>query len=836
MGLKEYSTKRNFKETTEPKGRKSPKTKNPLQFVVQKHAASHLHYDFRLEAEGVLKSWAVPKGPSMNPADKRLAIQVEDHPFDYRTFEGNIPKGSYGAGEVIVWDEGDYEAVGSNSREESENAILQGLEDGVLHFILHGHKLKGEFALIRLKNNQKQWLLMKKNDEWASQEDILEQNRSVLSDQTIEGITDEKEKTTSKKTDSKIPKKKANKLEEEKFDKTEMPREIKPMLATLIDKPFDAADWIYEIKWDGYRALAEVEKGHVHLYSRNNQSFNRFQPIVDDLKKIKVKALLDGEIVVLDENGMPSFQLIQNYQRTEKGVLIYYVFDLLYLDGYDIRSLPLLKRKELLKKMIPKSSHVRYCDHIKKKGIDFFTLALEKGLEGIVAKSATSHYLQGRSREWLKIKTHKRQEVIVCGFTAPKGGRKYFGSLILGVYEGENLIYVGHAGSGFDSKKLASIYNKLKPLIRSSCPFKDVPKTNDSVTWVRPKLVCEVKFAEWTDSGQMRQPIFIEFREDKKPEEITKEKALPKNQILKEENDPIKKPIAVKSSHHKLQLSNLDKIYWPDEGYTKGDLIDYYQQVSPYILPYLENRPETLHRYPNGIKADNFYQKDVEPNQLPSWVRTEQIKHGSRTVDYILVENQDSLLYVVNLGCIELNPFNSRIQSLDYPDYLILDLDPEDIEFEAVIETAKVIHRLLDKLDIIHVCKTSGSTGLHIYIPMGAKYTFAQVKEFARILAQFVHNQIPDITSIERQPKNRQKRVYIDFLQNNFGQTVAAPYCVRPRPGATVSTPLKWSEVKAGLDPSQFTIQNAIKRFKKTGDLFKPVLGKGINLSKLKKV
>lgn len=845
MGLKEYWQKRNFKETSEPKGQKIHKGKKPLQFVVQKHHASHLHYDFRLEAEGVLKSWAVPKGPSMNPADKRLAIQVEDHPFEYRTFEGTIPEGSYGAGTVIVWDAGNYEAAGSNSRKESEDAILQGLENGVIHFVLQGHKLQGEFTLMRLKNNDKQWLLLKKNDDWATQEDITQHNRSVLSNKTLEEIsgketipskTSKTSKTAKKSSLEASVKEKRTQSKEKKLDRTEMPHAIKPMLATLVDEPFDGPDWIFEIKWDGYRALAELDKSHVLLYSRNNQSFNRFLPVVEDLKKLKVNALLDGEIVILDENGIPSFQLIQNYQRKKTGNLIYYVFDLLYLEGHDIRSLPLLKRKELLKDILPNMAHVRYCDHIEQKGKNFFQVALEKGLEGIVAKAILSPYQQGRSHQWLKIKTHKRQEVIICGFTSPKGSRKYFGALILGIYEEGELVYVGHTGSGFDRKKLATIYNKLDPLIQSSCPFKEVPKTNASVTWVRPELICEVKFAEWTDDGQMRQPIFIEFREDKKPEEVIKENALPTNQALKEDDQVVKSKKSKNTNANvdptTVQLTNLNKIYWPDEEYTKGDLINYYKEVSSYILPYLKDRPETLHRYPNGIKGSSFYQKDVETNQLPSWLRIEQVKHENRLVDYILVENQDSLLYLVNLGCIEMNPFNSRIQSLDYPDYLILDLDPEDIDFEAVIETARAIHHFLDSLDIIHLCKTSGSTGLHIYIPMGAQYTFKQVSQFAQVIAHLVHNQIPDITSLERHPHKRQKCVYIDYLQNNFGQTVAAPYCVRPKPGATVSTPLKWSEVKSGLDPSQFTIKTVMKRFKKLGDLFLPVLGPGINLSK----
>lgn len=788
MGLKEYHQKRNFSQTAEPEGSQNSPHPGALEFVVQEHHASHLHYDFRLEVEGVLKSWAIPKGPSLDPSEKRLAIQVEDHPFEYRTFKGTIPKGNYGAGEVKIWDSGTYTATEATSRQESERLMLKGLKEGRLNFILHGQKLQGAYSLIRLRGNQgKQWLLIKKRDEHASSQSFSTASPVKLS-----------------------PVKK-------KLAKTTMPITLKPMLATLVDKPFDDKNWLFEIKWDGYRALAEVQGHQAHLYSRSGQSFDkRFPTLLKDLSSLPYNVVLDGEIIVLDQKGRASFQLVQNYQRTQEGTLIYYVFDLLYVNGEDIRHLPLIKRKNLLKKILTHDlPQVRFCDHIEEKGRAFFQAVLKEDFEGIIAKHIQSPYQQGRSQDWLKLKTHQRQEAVICGFTEPKGTRQHLGALLLGVYNNQELVYVGHTGSGFDRQKLADLYSRLQPLIQKSCPFAHSPSIRSSVHWVKPELVCEIKFAEWTKDHLMRQAIFLDLREDKKAQEVTRE-------------TPLSLQTIDSSQRHQAVLTHLDKIYWPDEGYTKGNLIHYYQQVAPLILPYLKDRPETLRRYPHGIAGTSFYQKKAE--HVPDWVRTETIQHENHTVDYILIEDEQSLLYVVNLGCVDLNPFNSRLQSLYYPDYLVIDLDPENVEYDQVIEVAQVIHHLLDKWKLLHVCKTSGATGMHIYLPMGAQYTFEEVNQFAQLIVHLVHQQIPDLTSLERSPSKRQQKVYLDYLQNNFAQTVVAPYSVRPRPGAPVSTPLKWSEVKAGLKPTDFTIETVLKRFKKVGDLFQPVLGKGIDL------
>ena len=605
---------------------------------------------------------------------------------------------------------------------------------------------------------------------------------------------------------------------------------IKPELATLTDQSFDRKGWIFEIKWDGFRAIADVKKSGILLYSRNLLSFNDiFSPILKSLKKLKHQAVLDGEVVVLDHTGRSNFQLLQNYQATKEGNLVYFVFDILELDGKDLKSLPLLERKKILKKILPRLTNIKYSDHIAEKGKAFYKAAERQQLEGIMAKDGASVYRPGkRSEDWLKIKTHMRQEAVIAGFTEPRGSRKKFGALVLGVYDNGQLNYIGHTGGGFDEAKLKDVYLQLKPLVQKQSPFESVPKTNAPVTWIQPKLVCEVTFAEWTGDGHMRQPIFLGLRPDKKAAEVIKED--PKRAAPADKKKSKEEFITIDG--HELKLTNLNKIYWPKEKYTKGDLIDYYRKISPYILPYLKDRPESMNRHPGGITGPNFFQKDVD-HSVPKWMKTKSIYSESNeaNINYLVCENEATLVYMANLGCIEINPWNSRIGEQDYPDYLVIDLDPEAVSFEKVVLVAQSVHRLLDFLDVPNFCKTSGATGLHIYVPLGAKYDYDQAKEFAHLVAICVNRKLPDITSIERSPKKRQKKVYLDYLQNRKGQTLAAPYSVRPKPGATVSTPLEWSEVRSGLDPSKYTIKTIFERLKKKKDLFKPVLsGKTANL------
>ncbi len=794
MALNDYKSKRNLKATGEPKtkaAKTSSKSQNkPLSFCVQRHDASHLHYDFRLECNGVLLSWAVPKGPSLDPQDKHLAIHVEDHPLEYQYFEGVIPKGNYGAGTVERWDFGSYTTPHSTNRQEIEKEVERGLKEGHIAFILHGTKLNGEFVLQKLKKNEPtdtSWLLIKKNDEFA-------ENGSV--------------------------KKKAKK---------KLPDRIQPMLATLIDKAFDDDEWIFEVKWDGYRTFAFIDAGVVELKSRNALSLNaKFPMIVKELEKVKEgNALLDGEIVVIDAKGKSHFQLLQNYTKTKGETLCYYVFDILFKEGVDLRGLPLLQRKEILKRYLMKLSLplIRFSDHIRSKGIAFFKAAVKEQLEGIIGKKISSVYESGRSHDWVKIKSSLRQEIVICGFTEPKGSRKKIGALIAGIYNINNeLQYAGHVGGGFSEALLQEVYAKLRPLIVKKCPFKTIPKVNAPVTWVEPKLLAEVAFAEWTKEDIMRQPIFQGLRMDKKATTVKKEVPEPVSALDVTPSKRSKKAAKVNDT----ELTNLEKVYWPKEKYTKGDLIAYYETIAPHILPYLKDRPIILHRYPQGISGADFYQKNID--HAPQGIKTFPIKHHGKVDNYLLIDNVQSLLYAINLGSIDLHPFLARITALENPDFCVIDLDPHDISFDKVVEAALQVHDLLKSINVEHVCKTSGGNGLHIVIPLNAKYDYDQSKQFAEVICTIVHQKLPKTTSLERISENRPKRVYLDYLQNRYGQSIVAPYSVRPRPEAKVSTPLLWKEVNKNLDVAKFTIKTVPQRVKKMGDIFLPVLGKGINL------
>lgn len=834
MSLTKYHKKRKFDKTPEPKGQEK-KSEGPLTFVIQKHEATRLHYDFRLELNGVLKSWAVPKGPSLNPHDRRLAVMVEDHPIDYANFEGIIPKGNYGGGTVMVWDKGVYTPYDATSREEAEKVLNEQLKKGHLTFILLGEKLKGEFALIKTHSaDENAWILIKKGDEYASEKkDILKEDRSALTGRSMEEIRSNAKKNGdiwySKKTSrSNTQFSTPHTIKIDDTPSSKILHNIQPMLANTAAEPFDNPDWIFEIKYDGYRAIAEIESGKVNLYSRNKLSYiQKFAPIVQSLQKVPGNAVLDGEVVVVDELGHPHFQWLQDYPEHEKGELIYYVFDLLYFDGHDLTSEPLVRRKELLKEILPPLPHVKFSSHVERSGRALFQQAQELGIEGIMAKNANSKYQQGRrSDDWLKLKTQQRQEFIICGFTEPKGGRKYLGSLIAGMYKNGELIFIGHIGGISNSELIKKLHNKLSKITQKKCPFKTVPVTNAPATWVKPKLVGEATFTNWTEEGQMRHPVFVGLREDKDPDEVKEEgKFFSKDPIKKEE----KKEIQV--GKRTLVLSNLSKIFFPDEKYTKGDLINYYKEIAPLILPYLKDRPESLLRYPNGITGQSFYQKDSDLLK-EDWIERTSIysESNDKNIDYLLCQDEATLLYLINLGCIDLNPWNSRVHKLEYPDYLLIDLDPEKTEFTNVIETALAVREVLENLDIPSYPKISGATGMHIYIPLGAQYTYEQCRQFAELLCMKVHEKVPDTTSLVRDPKQRQGLVYLDYLQNRKGQTLASVYSVRAKPGATVSTPLEWSEVTKKLHPSQFTIKNMPARIQKKGDLFKGVLGKGIDI------
>lgn len=661
---------------------------------------------------------------------------------------------------------------------------------------------------------------------------------------------------------------------------------VQPMLATLIDKAFDKEGWTYEVKWDGYRAVGFMNGKVTELKSRNDKSFNiKYYPIYDALKAWGINAIVDGEIVVVGSKGNANFNALQNWRSEADGELLYYLFDILWYDGYDVKGLALTDRKELLSSIIPEDPIIRLSNNFDTSGIEFLEMARKMGLEGIMAKKKESIYYTGiRTKEWLKIKANKRQEVVIGGYTLNEGSNKSFSSLLVGVYENGRFIYTGKIGTGFDEKTQKALMAQFKPLIIDDSPFETKPDVNQpsrfrpnpphaTATWLKPELICEVSYTEMTPDGIMRHPSFEGMRADKKAKTVVLEKEAEVEKIIKgaeneEDNDKkaskrkdkkttalpsiedILEPVASVDRKtllnpseksqvkvidgHQLKFANLDKYYWPDEKITKRDMINFYYRMAPFILPYIANRPMTLKRYPNGINDFHFYQKDVT-GKVPSWVKTCHYYSETDKEDknYLLANDEATLLLMASLGSIELHPWNSTVRKPDHPTWCIIDLDPDKNSFDQVIEAALVTKDILDDLGVPAYCKTSGSTGLHIYIPLNAKYTYEQCKEFGRVIATLVHHEIPDFTSIERKTVNRDGKMYIDFLQNRPHATVAGPYSLRPLPGAPVSMPIHWHEVKKGLKISDFNIYNAVERVLSEGDLFKPVIGEGIDLDKV---
>jgi len=837
MGLKEYKKKRNFKETDEPDtGEKS--SKDELKFVVQRHHASHLHYDFRLELEGVLKSWAVPKGPSLNPKDKRLAMMVEDHPYDYRTFEGVIPEGNYGAGVVTIFDEGTYEAL----EDKGVSELKKGLYSGNLKFRLHGKILKGEFALVKIKSSEdNSWLLIKHKDEFAVAEKFDAEN---LIPAEVKKRGNERKKLA-KTAKEEIVSEDSSEIEETK-EKLEV-SDFKPMLAKLSDEVFDDKNWIYEKKLDGYRSIVFTGE-ETKLISRNGIDFSqKYKLIYEAFSQLKEQAVIDGELVVEDKSGKVIFQEIQNYRASNKNTTLkFYAFDLLALNGRDIRQLDLIKRKELLNALLKKvdSPYVIFNDHIKEKGKKLYAEALENGWEGIIAKEANSTYESDRrSGKWLKFKVQNSQEAVIVGFSKPMGSRKYFGSLVLALNTDNGLKYIGSCGTGFNEESLKQLYELMIPLKTESKPVKEKVNQEKSVTWIRPELVCEITFSEWTDDNLLRHPVFKGLREDK----IANETIMEKMEEEKPKASSPAKPAQQQPQSYEdfpdekeetfgkktVKLTNLNKLYWQDEGVKKGDLIEYYRSVADYILPYLKDRPLSLNRHPNGIKGPNFFQKDLDTEQIPSWIKSHPIHSESndKDIDYLICNDLPTLLWMVNLGCIEINPWLSTYKKVENPIFAVMDLDPNDVDdFREVVRVALTTKEILDQMGVPAFIKTSGSRGLHIFIHVGGKYDYDVTKNFIQYLGKLILEQHPETTSLERSPSKRKNKIYLDFLQNRRGQTIAAPYSVRPKPGATVSVPLDWDEVNDDLDIKKFTLFNTLERIKKKGDIWKDITLKTIDL------
>jgi bifunctional non-homologous end joining protein LigD len=840
VSLKEYARKRTFTQTPEP-APEPPKAAPAGNFYcVQRHHATRLHYDFRLEVNGALVSWAVPKGPTLSPAEKRLAMQVEDHPLDYGNFEGTIPAGNYGAGSVMLWDRGAFETLGDLPAQAQ-------LDRGDFKFRLHGEKLKGEFAIVRMKNRGKgnEWLLLKKKDMFADPDYDLEQHdRSVLTGRTQEeiarGMAPVEPAAGSKRS---YPKGAV---------KAPMPENITPMKGTLATSPPRGDGWLYEIKWDGVRAICRIGNGAVRMVSRSGKSCERQYPELSVLPHFvdAREAVLDGEICVLDERGRPRFNLIQNrimvsdpasiaaLARSKPATL--FLFDLLYLDGHDLRAVPLAERKKLLMSVVKPGGVIRISASFE-EGEHLLEAAREQELEGIIAKRADSRYEARRSNTWLKIKTVRHNECVICGYT--QGERDYFGALVLGVYENNKLVWAGNVGTGFDNALMAEIHRRLQPLITSKSSFAERHKLLKDVTWVRPELVCTVKYVEWTPEGRFRAPVFIGLRPDVDPKEAVRESAA----HPEERDDPAParaadQPLLSESQvqaildieGRQLKFTNLNKIFYPKEGYTKRDLINYYDAVSGLILPHLRDRPLSLKRYPNGIHSDFFFQKR-SAESFPEWLRTEPIysEHNKAPINYAVCNDRASLLYLSNLGCIDQNPWMSRVGSLDSPDYILIDLDPQECSYDKIVEAALLVRDKLDRIGLAGYPKTTGGDGMHIYIPLEPGYTYEQARIFAEILGMLVSGLRPDLFTTPRSVAKRDKgKVYFDYLQIGEGKTISAPYVLRAYDGAPVSTPLEWKEVKPGLTPGQFNIGNAVERFNRVGDLFGGVLKKRQRIEK----
>jgi bifunctional non-homologous end joining protein LigD len=879
--LEEYRKKRKFDRTPEPFGEPEPNDQaskseaegkrkrlpNPKlslleipaearhgdTFVVQKHRATRLHYDFRLAINGALVSWAVPKGPSLNSADKRLAVQTEDHPLEYGGFEGKIPEGSYGAGTVMVWDRGTF-AV-ENPPGSNLNAAQQ-LQKGEIKFSLNGEKLHGSFVLVKLKKSEKgnEWLMIKHKD---SAEDpawnVDEHDGSVLTGRTIEEI---KEELPPKRNPSPL---RPDELQDAR--KADMPSRLEPMLATISDHPFSDPNWLFEIKWDGVRALAWIENGALTLRARSGADITARYPELASLPGALSarQVILDGEIAAIDAHGRSDFGLLQERMHVRAPAenlisrvpVVFFAFDLLYCDGYDLRRSPLIERKQFLQRLLHASDRFRFSDHQVERGKEIFELAKENGLEGIVAKRIDSPYVSERSTSWVKLKVTQTLDAVIGGWTAARTTAIPLGSLLLGLYQGKKLRFIGHVGSGFDGKKLEELNGKLTKLASSPCPFDVVPETNEKPSWVSPTLVARVKFSGWTQESALRHPVFIALREDVRPTDCQWESEVAtanpdpapssappavvrapavvgrviskRAQIEEELFEGRAETVTIELDGKRLRLSNLNKVYFPESGYTKRNLLAYYYQIADFILPFLSGRALVLRRYPDGIKGQAFFQKDVREG-LPEWFKTVPIDSEGRgkEIHYATADDRVSLLFLTGLGCIDHNPWSNRTDDFDHPDYFFFDLDPSDgTEFSVVITIAQALHKSLEELHVAHFLKTSGATGFHIYVPVEPVYTYEQLRTFAEIIARNVTAEHANLVTSERIVAKRPAgRVLIDVQQNAHGRPLAAAYSVRAFPKAPVSTPVLPRELKTSLRPEALNMKTMPARLKEKGDLW----------------
>ena len=890
--LQSYSKKRDFDRTPEPDATGPPGSGRNLRFVVQKHAARRLHYDFRLEVDGVLKSWPVPKGPSFDPREKRLAVMVEDHPFEYRTFEGIIPKGSYGAGQVIVWDEGVYSPdeggrLSFGDPGEAGERMRQGLNSGKLSITLRGHKLRGSWTLVKTTRGPNEWLLIKHADRHADDSlDILEQDRSVVSGLTIADLKSGRLPDPAKVVD---PSAGTSLIGRE----APFPANLKPMMARLVEEPFSHPGWLFEPKLDGYRAVAFLRKGGAVLRSRTGKDLTpNFPEVVEELsQQPEDELVLDGEIVALDDRGLPDFALLQqrvgypsalgSSSRSATSQVVYYAFDMLHADGRDLTQVPLIHRKALLSRTVLPADTVQVVEHVDADGEAFFQGAAAMGLEGMVAKKRDSVYEAGaRSGSWRKVKRVQAQEFVVSGYTRGAGARApSFGALLLGYYEDDRLVFAGKAGSGFDAPTLESLKTSLDGLETSRMPFDDAEDIDEEEpTWVTPDMVVQVKFAQWTDDDRLRAPVFMGVRPEVSPLTVVRERAEPAEPLADDgaEHDSVgevleqlsgaREKMVLEVEGHRISVTNLDKVFWPATGdrsaITKRDMIAYYTRMGPVLLPHLRDRPLTLTRYPNGILGKSFYQKHWESDK-PEFVETVRLysSHNEGDVDYIAVNNLPTLVWLAQIADLELHPWLSRTSPepdgahlttdfegsgeaidgslLSYPDFIVFDLDPyiysgrekkgEEPElnrraFTKVREVALDLKDILDEMSLSSFPKTSGKTGLHIYVPVLRHYNFGAVRKTCELIGRFLMQGRPDDVTMEWTVSKRPGKIFLDHNQNVRGKNMASIYSLRPLPHAPVSTPVRWDELSE-VYPTDFTIDTVPPRVEEMGDLWSDMLG-----------
>jgi len=871
MPLETYRSKRDFSKTPEPAAGKVGKGSG--RFVVQRHRATALHYDFRLEVDGVLVSWAVPKGPSLNPADRRLAMRTEDHPVEYFDFEGTIPRGEYGAGDVIVWDWGTFEA------EETDNAA-RAIAAGELKFRLSGEKLRGRFTIVRTDRDggREKWLLMHKRDDEADPKwDVDALPRSVKSGRTNDDVAEGRQPA--------------------RGVEAPMPDFIPPMLATAVVDPFDGPDWLFEIKWDGYRVEAVLAAGTIRLYTRNRQNAATYFPDLAGASDwINARqAIVDGEVVALDDVGRPSFSLLQEvsgvrgpgtprgseHKRRSKEEraaipLVYQVFDLLYLDGRSLVGLPLEERKEALRAALRPHPTVRYAGHVIGEGQAFIAAAREKELEGIVAKLRASVYEPGRrSRAWLKIKLRREQELVVAGWLPGKGSHEQLGSLIVGVYDADRLRHAGQVGSGINERMRGELRRQLDALARASSPLDPVPRLPQA-RWVEPRIVIRAEFAEWTSDGLLRQAAFKGLEIDRDPKKVHREEAISTAQATAsaeraaerkparqtKPSKPSKPPAARKEAKQsgaaasdeaaspdelaaldaidkqggwevggrEVRLTNLDKILFqadkPHPAITKRDLIRYYARIAPTLIPYLRDRAVNLHRYPDGIGSSRgFWQKDV-PGHAPKWVTRWSYTGHEGTKDYVVVDHVATLTWLAQEAALEIHPWTSPTSAPDRPSYALIDVDPgEQTTWQEIVALTRLYRTALEHLGVTGLPKVTGQRGMQVWVPVKPSYTFEQTRDWVESISRAVGQTAPQLVSWEWSKRSRGGKARLDYTQNAVNKTLVAPYGVRPKAGATVSVPIAWDELDdPKLRPDRWTIKTIWERLDRLGDLFAPAL------------